>query len=158
MTMETMCVCVCVPGVHEEEEVERHGRLKNENLLPAFSNPAVHFFWNVFFCCFFFIYPHASNEFLPGEESKAHPPRAMSCRFTSPPKKKRRKKTSRRFGRGRTGRTPDSPLIMTQKSSLPCSRGPKCSAAGDGGGEGGKFVVSSTANTEKGANLLGVRT
>lgn len=27
---------------------------------------------------------------------------------------------------------------------LPGSRGPKCSAAGDGGGEGGKFVVSST--------------
>lgn len=49
-------VCVCVPGVHEEEEVERHGRLKNENLLPAFSNPAVHFFWNVLFCCFFFFF------------------------------------------------------------------------------------------------------
>lgn len=33
---------------------------------------------------------------------------------------------------------------------LPRSRGPKCSAAGDGGGEGGKFVVSSTA---KGQNI-----
>lgn len=31
---------------------------------------------------------------------------------------------------------------------LPCSRGPKCSAAGDGGGEGGKLVESSTVDTE----------
>lgn len=32
---------------------------------------------------------------------------------------------------------------------LPCSSGPKCSAAGDGGGEGGKLVESSTAYTQK---------
>lgn len=32
----------------------------------------------------------------------------------------------------------------TYSLGLPGSTGPKCSAAGDGGGEGGKFVVSST--------------
>lgn len=32
----------------------------------------------------------------------------------------------------------------TYSLGLPGSRGPKCSAAGDGGGEGGKLVVSST--------------
>lgn len=41
---------------------------------------------------------------------------------------------------------------LTRVLSLPCSRGPKCSAAGDGGGEGGKFVVSSTAQQRAGTS------
>lgn len=52
---------------------------------------------------------------------------------------------------------PHSPPIETQSHKhtchilgLPCSRGPKCSAAGEGGGEGGKFVVSSTTKWDKG--------
>lgn len=33
--------------------------------------------------------------------------------------------------------------------TLPCSSGPKCSAAGDGGGEGGRFAESSTKDKQK---------
>lgn len=43
-----------------------------------------------------------------------------------------------------------SPLsIHTRSMTLPWSKGPKCSAAGDGGGEGGRFAESSTANKQK---------
>lgn len=35
-------------------------------------------------------------------------------------------------------------MDVTNQHEETCSRGPKCSAAGEGGGDGGKLVVSST--------------
>lgn len=73
-------------------------------------------------------------------------------RAPSEPRFGRRSQNSWRFSHGK-GKCVPFHRRGTYNLGLPCSRGPKCSAAGDGGGEGGKFVVSSTTKGE-GKNIL----